>query len=71
MPLKISVTVKRIPGKSSRVLVPSRSSIYSLLARLGINRETVVVRLNGKIAAESEKLAKGDKLEIISIVSGG
>lgn len=63
----------RIIGqKASRKLkVTQKTRIVNLLEQLGQNRETVVVRLNGKIVAEEERLADGDLVEILHVVTGG
>lgn len=63
----------RIIGqKASRKLkVTQKTRIVNLLEQLGQNLETVVVRLNGKIVAEEERLADGDLVEILHVVTGG
>lgn len=45
--------------------------IENLLNELGINRETVLVRLNNEVCVEEETLKDGDKVEIIKAISGG
>jgi sulfur carrier protein len=57
--------------KIRKVRVPHESSLSELLRLVDRNRETVAVRLNGKIVAEEERLADGDLVEIIPIVTGG
>lgn len=56
-------------GKTMRVREGTR--VEELLEELGINRETVLVRLNGEICVEEEVLEKGDEVEVIRAVSGG
>lgn len=69
---EIAVKVKIIGQRSAReVRVPQKIRIADLLNRLGQNRETVVVRLNGKIVAEEERIADGDSIEILPVVTGG
>lgn len=69
---EIAVKVKIIGQRVTReVRVPQKTSIADLLNRLGQNRETVVVRLNGKIVAEEEHLTDGDSVEILPVVTGG
>ena len=69
---EIAVKVKIIGQRTTReVRVPQKTSIADLLNRLGQNRETVVVRLNGKIVAEEEHLTDGDLVEILQVVTGG
>jgi len=53
------------------IRVSRRAVVADLLKKLGQNRETVVVRVNGKIVAEEEHLKSGDVVEIIPIVTGG
>ncbi len=69
---EISVNVRIIGQKASRKLkVTQKTRIVNLLEQLGQNRETVVVRLNGKVVAEEERLADGDLVEILHVVTGG
>jgi thiamine biosynthesis protein ThiS len=58
-------------GVACKIKVPQKTRISDLLDQLGQNRETVVVRLNGKIVAEEERLADGDSVEILTVVTGG
>jgi thiamine biosynthesis protein ThiS len=46
-------------------------TINDLLKTMGINRETVVVALNGEISIEETGLSEGDEVKLISAVSGG
>ena len=55
----------------NKVEVPENSSIEEVLEGLDINRETVLVRVNGNIKAEDDELEGGDVVEIIRVVSGG
>ena len=69
---EIEVRVKIVGQRSARKLkVAAKTSISDLLGRLGQNCETVVVRLNGKIVAEEERMATGDSVEILPVVTGG
>ncbi len=69
---EIEVKVKVIGQKAARMVkTPARTSIVGLLDKIEQNRETVVVRVNGKIIAEEELLANGDLVEILPIVTGG
>ncbi len=45
--------------------------VDDLLEKLEKNPEAVVVKRNGKIVSEAEKLSEGDEIEIIPVVSGG
>lgn len=69
---EITVKVKIIGQRAAReVRVPQKTRVVDLLNQLGQNRETVVVRLNGKIVAEEERLADGNSVEILQVVTGG
>lgn len=57
----------KINGKKFK----SGRTISEILKELKINRETVIVAKNGVITPESEKVKKGDEIEIINVVSGG
>lgn len=65
------ITLSIIPGETRKEKLKANETVSSLLSRLGINRETVIVRVSGKMVADSEKLCPGKKVEIISIISGG
>jgi thiamine biosynthesis protein ThiS len=69
MPLSVSVRIT--PGRAKKVPVPKGATIQDLLDSLSINRETVIVRREGRPVPESDRISSGDKLEIVSIISGG
>ena len=46
-------------------------TLSDLLRELRIMREEVVVKINGKLAPETRKIKKKDKVEIIKVVVGG
>lgn len=66
--VKVRVVGQRV---SRKVRISKKTSVADLLEKLGLNRETVVTRLNGKIVAEEERLAGGDLIEILHVVTGG
>jgi len=69
---EIEIKVKIIGQKSARMLkLPARATAAEILKKLGQNRETVVVMLNGRIVAEEERMASGDSVEILPVVTGG
>jgi len=68
----IKVTVKQVGKKHKReIRLDPHTTIADLLQKLGHSRETVVVRRNGKIVVEEERLSDGDLIEILPIVTGG
>ncbi|MDP3916891.1 MAG: MoaD/ThiS family protein [Nanoarchaeota archaeon] len=46
-------------------------TIKSLLEELKINPVTVIVTINGEVCTEEEKICSKDKVNILSVVSGG
>ena len=68
----IAVSVRILPKKQKQhIKLPTRATITDLLNALSLNPQTVVVRCNGKIIAGGERLASGDLVEVIPIVTGG
>ncbi|KUO40726.1 MAG: hypothetical protein APZ16_01025 [Candidatus Hadarchaeum yellowstonense] len=67
----VEITVKVVGQRTRRLKVDPGTTIAELLRRVGQNRETVVVRLNGRIVAEEERLKEGDLIEVIPVVTGG
>ncbi len=68
----MKVKVVLIPENSEKELeIPEGSKVLDVLKKLGLNRETHVVKLNGEIVVEEESVREGDVLEIIRVVSGG
>jgi len=61
-----------IRGKTrTEVEIDSEAMISDLLEQIGVNRETVLIRLNQDLAVEEERLEDGDVVEIITAISGG
>jgi thiamine biosynthesis protein ThiS len=68
----IAVSVRVFPGRKKQLIkLPARSKVASLLKKLDLNSQTIVVRCNGKIVTEEEPLKSEDWVEIIHIVTGG
>jgi thiamine biosynthesis protein ThiS len=68
----IAVSVRVFPGRKKQLIkLPARSKVAGLLKALELNPQTIVVRCNGKIVAEEERLKSEDQVEIIHIVTGG
>jgi sulfur carrier protein ThiS len=57
--------------KKKKVKLKQGSSICDAIAALDANPQTLIVKLNGKIAHEKSKLRDGDKIELIGIIYGG
>jgi sulfur carrier protein ThiS len=46
-------------------------SVAALLKKLGVMREEVVVKVNGRLAPETREIGPKDKVEVIKVVFGG
>ncbi|MFH0884504.1 MAG: MoaD/ThiS family protein [Candidatus Micrarchaeota archaeon] len=47
------------------------ADVSSLLRELGLMREEVVVKVNGRLVPDTKTLAHTDKVEVIKVVFGG
>lgn len=65
--MKISVFVER-SGETKLLDVASISEVFE---ELKINPETVIIALNGKLVTKSASLNDNDKVELLSVISGG
>jgi len=66
----MNVTVKS-NGKNRSVNLPKNSTIKDAIDALDANEQTIIVKLNGKVAHSRAKLAQGDKVELVGIIYGG
>ncbi|MFB6076466.1 MAG: MoaD/ThiS family protein [Candidatus Aenigmatarchaeota archaeon] len=57
--------------EESEIEIEEGSIIEDVLERVGINKETVIVKRNGKIIPPEEDVNDKDYLECIRIISGG
>lgn len=48
-----------------------QSTVVDLLKSQNINPETVIVVRNGEVLTEKESLQDKDKIELLSVISGG
>lgn len=46
-------------------------TLQELLRDLKVMREEVVIKVNGKLTPETERVGPGDRVEIIKVVFGG
>ncbi|MCD6477528.1 MAG: MoaD/ThiS family protein [Candidatus Aenigmarchaeota archaeon] len=67
----MQIKLKFSNGKSKVFHVKKDSTIEDLLKEIGVNIETVIVKMNGKIVPEVEKLEDNCTLELIEFVSSG
>lgn len=70
--MSISIVVKEArSGDEMTKELSSEIQIMELLEMFDFNSEEVVVKRNGMIVPEEEKLKDGDEIEVIPVVSGG
>lgn len=57
--------------KKTNLDIDGKLQVNKFLERVGENRESVIVKINGKIVTEFDYISKEDKIELIKIASGG
>jgi thiamine biosynthesis protein ThiS len=67
--MKITVINER--DSTTNVIQFNQILVKDLLQQLKINPETVLVIRNNEVITESHQLEDNDKLEILSVISGG
>lgn len=66
------MNVSLVFGKIKKKLVlGSGATAHDALKKAGINSEMVLIKRNGEIIPDAEKLKDGDKLELLRVVTGG
>lgn len=68
--MRVSVELKG-RGERKEIELPEGSTVWDLLKKLEIRRETVVVFLNGRVEPEESPLKNGALVEILPVVTGG
>ena len=70
--MKARITVKITSGKkASKKTFPRNATVADAARLAGLNRETVVPKLNGEVVSLAERLRDGDELELVRIIYGG
>ena len=68
---KMELTIFNEKVNTTEKIVFSGNTVQELLNLLKINSETVLVSRNNEIITEEEVLQENDKLDILSVISGG
>lgn len=68
--MQINVFIDR-ENKEKVIELDANSSIKDLLSKLNINPVTVIVSRNDEIITEDEEIKDNDKINLISVISGG
>ncbi|MEM3408263.1 MAG: MoaD/ThiS family protein [Candidatus Micrarchaeia archaeon] len=58
-----------INGKSNSIRF--EGTVQELLSKLGISEQIVIVKVNGKIVTELDKISNQDNVEIQKVILGG
>ncbi len=67
----MNLTIFNEKDRTTTTIEFNKSTVQDLLTNLNINSETVLVTRNNEILTEDELLNDQDKIEILSVVSGG
>lgn len=67
----MEITVKLEKDNSKKKVSFKGKTVKELLSQLSLNSEVVLVTRNNEILTEEEILKPKDKIEILSVVSGG
>lgn len=54
-----------------RVKAKNAATVAQLVSSLKLNREEVLVKLNGKLAADGQKISRGDEVKVMRVIFGG
>jgi len=63
----------KVDGQKKKVEfeIIGQMKVDEFLNKINENRESVIVKVNGKVITEFDTISKGDKIELIKIASGG
>jgi len=67
---RVAVDIEKT-GKKISSLRFSGKNVADLLKQLQVNTEDCIVAVNGEIVTEDEPVKNGDKVKILSVISGG
>ena len=68
--INVNVFIDR-ENKNTTLNLDNNSIVSDLLKKLSINPVTVIVSRNNELILEDEKLNNNDKINILSVISGG
>jgi thiamine biosynthesis protein ThiS len=67
----MNITVTREKEQTTEDISFAKETVNDLLTQLSINPETVLVTRNGTVLTGSHSLQNNDRVEILSVISGG
>ena len=65
------VTIHFEKDNTTKSIKTKAKTVIELLRELKINPETILITRNNEVITEDEKISEDDKLEILSVISGG
>ena len=68
--MKIEVKIQKT-NKILKVDLAKNSDVKGLLKKINVNSTTIIVTRNNEVLDEDTKLNDKDKLELLSVISGG
>lgn len=68
--MKIKVKIQRT-NENKELSLPNKITVAELLDKIKINPTTVIVTRNKEVITENTFLNNNDKLELLSVISGG
>jgi sulfur carrier protein ThiS len=70
-PFALKITYAKRGAQPSFLDIESGTTIRHVIGRLGLNDQTFIVKLNGKIAHEDTVLSHGDRVDFVGVIYGG
>jgi len=67
----MNITIKQERTNTTNTISFQGKTVKDLLQQLNINSETIIIIKNNTIITEDEILKNNDKIELLSVVSGG
>ena len=68
--MKLKIFIEK-ENKNKTIALKENSKILDILTKLKINPVTIIAVKNNEVVTEHETVSKNDKLELLSVVSGG
>ena len=68
--MKLKIFIEK-ENKNKTIILKENSKILDILTELKINPVTIIAVKNNEVVTEHETVSKNDKLELLSVVSGG
>jgi len=68
--MKLKIFIEK-ENKNKTIALKENSKILDILTELKINPVTIIAVKNNEVVTEHETVSKNDKLELLSVVSGG